>query len=340
MGGTPIRVVCVDDHPVVRAGLRAMIDIQPHLHVVGEAECAESARAAVAGLDPDMIVMDVRLGRTDGIELTADLIRERPSLKVVILSSYAGDEEVHRAIDAGAKGYVLKEFAAAEILEALDHARKGLPYVSADIARRLARHGPRVVLTPREATLLCDLACGQPDSSIAEKLGLSEPELAAAVKRLMAKFQCATRARLIAAGLVRGFITEDSIASSLEPATDEAPTHAPRGGLAKWQLKRATNYMIEHIEDDFGLDEVAACVNLSTFHFARAFKQMTGLPPGAWLTALRMDKAQELMRTCPEMGLTEVALSVGYQSQAAFGTAFKRYCGASPGEWRRGLIDG
>ena len=310
-----------------------MIDIQPHLNVVGEAECEESARALVARLDPDMVVMDVRLGRSDGIDLTADLIRERPALNVVILSSYAGDEEVHRAIDAGAKGYVLKEFAAAEILSALDHARKGLHYVSADIAKRLAQHGPRVVLTPREATLLCELACGQSDTAIADKLGLSEPELCDAISRLMAKFHCTTRARLIAAGLVRGFIHEESIATSLE--MPDAPTCVSRGGLAKWQLRRATDYMIDHIEQDFGLDEVAAYVNLSTFHFARAFKQMTGLPPGAWLNALRMDKAQELMRAFPTMGLTEVALSVGYQSQAAFGTAFKRHCGVAPGEWRR-----
>lgn len=166
---------------------------------------------------------------------------------------------------------------------------------------------------------------------------MSEWELEKAVDHLMRKFHADTRARLIAAGLVRGFINEASIVRSLQ--SSKATKRITRGGLAKWQLKRAAEYMVEYIEQNLVLNEVAASVNLSTFHFARAFKQMTGLPPRAWLTALRMETAQDLMRSCPTMSLTEVAISVGYQSQTAFGTAFKRHCGASPRDWRRNSVE-
>lgn len=114
-----------------------------------------------------------------------------------------------------------------------------------------------------------------------------------------------------------------------------APVKVVRGGLAGWQLKRTTEYLINLLADEVQLAELAALADLSTFHFCRAFKQSTGLPPHAWLTARRIERAQELMAAHPCMGLTEIALCVGYESQAAFGVAFKRATGVTPGHWRR-----
>ena len=108
-----------------------------------------------------------------------------------------------------------------------------------------------------------------------------------------------------------------------------------RGGLAGWQLRRTTEYLAAHLADDISLAELAAIANLSPHHFCRAFRQSTGLPPHGWLTARRIERAQDLMAAHPKMGLTEVALCVGYQSQAAFGVAFKRATGVTPGQWRR-----
>ena len=107
------------------------------------------------------------------------------------------------------------------------------------------------------------------------------------------------------------------------------------GGLAPRQLKRATDYMLSRMADDLSLGELAAVADLSPHHFCRAFRQSTGLPPHAWLTARRIERAQEMMLAHREMGLTEVALSVGYSTQAAFGVAFRRVTGATPGQWRR-----
>ena len=325
------RVLCVDDHPVVRAGLRAMIDLQPRLSVVGEAADAAEARTAVATLDPDIVVMDVRLGSSDGIALTADLVRANPALRIVILSSYAGDEEVHRALDAGARGYVLKEFAAAEILAALDQVRRGNPYLSRDIADRLARTGPRVHLTPREHMVLVQMAGGRDDNEIAAAGTLSIAEVEACIARLVTKFGCTNRVHLTVLATARGFLNSTV---ELQEEHDLQP-RAPRGGLAQWQLKRAQQYMELRIEEDVPLADVAASVRLSSFHFARAFKQTVGLPPHAWLTALRMRRAIELMQDHPQMNLAEIALRVGYQSQAAFGNAFRRHHGEAPNQWRR-----
>ena len=115
-----------------------------------------------------------------------------------------------------------------------------------------------------------------------------------------------------------------------------APAGHVRGGLAGWQLKRVAEYLSANLGVEVSLAELAAIADLSPYHFCRAFKQSTGLPPHAWLTARRIERAQELMAEHPKMGLTEVALCVGYQSQAAFGVAFKRVAGVTPGQWRRG----
>lgn len=113
------------------------------------------------------------------------------------------------------------------------------------------------------------------------------------------------------------------------------PRPLQRGGLPPYVLRRLTDYIQTHLAEDVSLAELAALADLSPYHFCRAFKQSTGLPPHAWLTARRIERAQELMTAHPRMGLTEVALGVGYDSQAAFGAAFKRATGATPGQWRR-----
>ncbi|OQW47450.1 MAG: hypothetical protein A4S16_01835 [Proteobacteria bacterium SG_bin6] len=334
MSTAPARVLCVDDHPVVRAGLRALVGTDPQLQVVGEAEDEPSARAAVAALDPDIVVMDVRLGSTDGIRLTAELTRANPRLGVVVLSSYAGDEEVYRATEAGARGYVLKEFAAAEIITALNEVRRGNRYVSRDIAERLARSGPRVWLTPIEQTVLGEVSRGRENEDIAAACGLSLADVEGCTTRLIEKFGCENRTDLATRAMARGFLDREADGPRVDRS---APL--PRGGLAQWQLKRAQDYMAQRIEDDVPLADVAALVKLSSFHFARAFKQAVGVPPYSWLTALRMNRAIELMRDHPNMGLTEVALRVGYQSQSAFGSAFRRHHGCTPGRWRREMGD-
>jgi AraC family transcriptional regulator len=107
-------------------------------------------------------------------------------------------------------------------------------------------------------------------------------------------------------------------------------------GLAPWQIKRVTSYMRDHLADDIGLQELADLVNLSRFHFCRAFRIGTGFTPHEWLTRLRVDEARKLLRE-PALSVTSVALAVGYQSHSAFSAAFRRSVGVSPTEFRRRL---
>ena len=125
-----------------------------------------------------------------------------------------------------------------------------------------------------------------------------------------------------------------TIIAQLATLSDQALPKST-GGLSPWMLKRVQDYQMTHLADDIALNELAAITGLSLHHFCRAFKQSTGLPPAAWQTSRRIERAQEMMTTHPEMGLMEIALSVGYGSQAAFGVAFKRVTGATPGQWRR-----
>jgi len=108
-----------------------------------------------------------------------------------------------------------------------------------------------------------------------------------------------------------------------------------RGGMSTRNLKRVTDYLVAHLDQDVSLAELAKVAGLTPFHFCRAFKQSTGLSPHMWLLSQRMEMAKHLMHACPAMGLTEVALAVGYASQSTFGTAFKRYVGTTPGKWQR-----
>lgn len=112
--------------------------------------------------------------------------------------------------------------------------------------------------------------------------------------------------------------------------------HRPQsGGLAPIALKRVADYMLTHLGEEIPMIDLATIARLAPHHFCRAFKQSTGLPPHAWLVARRIERAQEMMLGHPDKGLIEIALAVGYQSHAAFGAAFRRATGVSPGQWRR-----
>lgn len=132
----------------------------------------------------------------------------------------------------------------------------------------------------------------------------------------------------------------DLLCTQLLRGHSSLATMAPpprRRGLADWQVKRVTRYMQDHLDDeDMGLDELAALVNLSRFHFVTAFRLATGQPPHAWLTALRIGQARRLLAQ-PELAVTEVALSVGYQTPSAFAASFRKAVGMTPSEFRRRL---
>lgn len=173
-GRAPIRILLVDDHPLVRDGLRARLSLAEGLETVGEAGNAAEALVRLAETRPDLVLMDVGMKDVNGIELTRRLLERAPALRVLMLSMYDNPEYVQRALQAGACGYVLKDAPAGEILAAVDAVAAGGTFLSPGVSRRLFRNqAPRPLLSARESEILAALGRGASSKQIAVDLGLS-----------------------------------------------------------------------------------------------------------------------------------------------------------------------
>lgn len=170
-----IRLFLVDDHPLVRDGLRARLGAMPGLEIVGEAGGADEALALIATLAPDLVLMDVGMKGMNGIDLAALLLaRCEPAPHVVMLSMYDNPEYVQKALQAGARGYVLKDAPATEIVAAIEAVSAGGTFLSPAVSKKLFRNqAPRPLLTPRESEILSALGRGASSKQIARDLGLS-----------------------------------------------------------------------------------------------------------------------------------------------------------------------
>ncbi len=171
---TPVRLFLVDDHPLVRDGLRARLEALPGLCIVGEAGSAAEALAQLDAARPDLMLVDVGMKDMNGIELAALLLARPAPPHVVMLSMYDNPEYVQRALQAGAQGYVLKDAPASEIVAAIEAVTAGGTFLSPAVSKKLFRNqAPRPLLTPRESEILSAIGRGESSKQIARDLGLS-----------------------------------------------------------------------------------------------------------------------------------------------------------------------
>jgi NarL family two-component system response regulator LiaR len=203
----PIRVLIVDDHGVVREGLRAYLELEPDIQVVGEARDGQEGVRRAQELRPDVVLMDLMMPHMDGVEATTAIKQQQPEAHVIVLTSFVDDERVVQAITAGATSYLLKDVAAADLARAIRGARAGQAQLHPEVARRLMQQvtTPRKVeaatqLTEREREVLRLLADGRSNKEIARALVVSERTVKGHVSNILGKLglQDRTQAALYA----------------------------------------------------------------------------------------------------------------------------------------------
>jgi DNA-binding NarL/FixJ family response regulator len=203
---SPIRILIVDDHPVVCTGLTSMLSAQPGLNIVGSAASGEEALAIVKRDAPDLLLLDLRMPGMDGIGVLQALKRIPVAPRVIILTSFDKDEDVYRAIRAGAQGYLLKDTTEAEMTTAITVVHSGNRYIPRHIAARLADRMMRSDLTARELQILEQLAEGSTNKQIADTLDISDNTVRHHVNSIMEKLQVSDRTEAVATAIRSGVL--------------------------------------------------------------------------------------------------------------------------------------
>lgn len=201
-----IRVLAVDDHAIVRDGIARLIGTQSDMELVGEA-C--DGREAVEGFrmhHPDITLMDLQMPNMCGIDAIIAIRGEFPEARIVVLTTYAGDVQVKRALQAGAQGYLLKGLLRKELLETIRAVHGGQKRLTGEIAAEIAEHAMDSALTPREISVLKLIAGGNANKEIAAQLHISEESAKGYVKNILAKLGANDRTHAVTIGLKRGII--------------------------------------------------------------------------------------------------------------------------------------
>jgi NarL family two-component system response regulator LiaR len=212
-----IRVLIVDDHAVVRRGLRTFLELQDEIEVVGEAEGGDEAVAAVEELAPDVVLMDLVMPRVDGIEAIRQVRERRPATRVIALTSFIDDDKLFPAVRAGAAGYLLKDVQPQELVAAIRtvHGGESLLHpaaaarLMAEVASEDGRTDPASLLTPREREVLVLIARGHPNKVIARDLGVSEKTVKTHVSNLLGKLGLTDRTQAALYAVREGLLPRD-----------------------------------------------------------------------------------------------------------------------------------
>jgi DNA-binding NarL/FixJ family response regulator len=201
-----IRILVVDDHPIVRQGVAGLVNGQPDMSIVGQASNGREAIQQFRAHRPDVVLMDLQMPEMNGLDALMAIRDEAPDARIIVLTTYAGDAQVLRAIKAGARGYLLKSALHRELLETIRAVHAGKKSLSAEVSYELAEHATDDALTPAEVRVLKLIAVGNANKEIAEQLSVSEETVKGQVRNILSKLGAKDRTHAAMIGLKRGII--------------------------------------------------------------------------------------------------------------------------------------
>jgi DNA-binding NarL/FixJ family response regulator len=206
MSAQPIRVLAVDDHPLLREGIATLLAAQPDMKLVAEASNGREAIEQYRTHRPDVILMDLQMPEMNGVDAMIAICSEFPAARVIVLTTYTGDVQVMRALRAGARGYLLKNLLRKELLETIRAVHAGQKRIPPDVASQLAEHATDETLSAREIGVLRLVAGGNANKEIAAQLSITEETVKGHIKNILAKLGANDRTHAVTIGLRRDII--------------------------------------------------------------------------------------------------------------------------------------
>ena len=204
-----IRILTVDDHPLLRKGIAALVNPEPDLKLVAEAANGKEAVEAFRSHQPDVTLMDLQMPELDGLEAIVAIRREHPEARIIVLTTYTGDMQVLRALKAGARAYILKGQVHKELLDTIRAVHAGQKRIPPEIAAQLADHATDDQLTVREIDVVRLIAAGNGNKQIADQLSIGEATVKSHVTNILSKLGANDRAHAVTIALKRGIIELD-----------------------------------------------------------------------------------------------------------------------------------
>jgi DNA-binding NarL/FixJ family response regulator len=205
-----IRILAVDDHPLLRKGIAALVNTEVDLKLIGEASNGREAIDFFRSHRPDVTLMDLQMPQMDGLEAIQAIRGEFPDARIIVLTTYSGDMQVLRALKAGARAYILKGLVHKELLDTIRAVHAGQKRIPPEIAAELADHATDDALTGREIDVLKSISAGNGNKQIADQLGIGEATVKSHVTNILSKLSANDRAHAVTIGLKRGIIELDT----------------------------------------------------------------------------------------------------------------------------------
>jgi len=207
--GSPIRVLCADDHPLIRKGIASILANEADTLLVAEASNGREAVELFRTHKPDVVLLDLHMPELDGVAAAKIIIQEYPDARIIALTSYDGDQEIYRALDAGVRGYLLKEMVHTEVLRAIRRVHSGKRLIPSEVSERLSEHFPQIALTARETEVLGWVAEGLGNKEIADRLGTASGTVKNQIQTILGKLKAADRTQAVTIAIRRGILHVD-----------------------------------------------------------------------------------------------------------------------------------